>query len=337
MGCSRGGGQAMVEAQFYPEDFDGIVSGAPAFSWPAIGGKFIQNSQKNYPNAKDPGKPVITKDNLRLLQQAILKQCDQLDGINDQILNDPRDCKFDFSALPVCPDDQASANCFTSSQLIAIKTVYAALTVKQDTIYPGFPYGAENEAGSWDHWIAGSDPGLKSPSLQYMFGTEMFKYLVFNKPGWDYLQYDFSNFFEETRYASAFLDATQTDYTDFKKRKGKMIMFHGWNDPALSAFQTIRYYQAVEQKDKSIQSFYRLFLLPGVLHCDGGPGPDYIDWLQLIRDWVEKDKAPERLVMSKKEKDKIIMTRPVFPYPRVAVYSGKGDTNLEKNFVEKKQ
>ena len=232
---------------------------------------------------------------------------------------------------------QANADCFTSQQLAAIKTVYAALTNKQDTIYPGFPYGAENEEGSWDVWIAGTNPNLATPSLHYMFGTNMFKYLVFNDPEWNYSQYDFSTFFEDTRYASAYLDATQTDYTEFKKRKGKMIMYHGWNDPALSAFETIKHYQEVEQKDKNIQSYIRLFLLPGVLHCGGGPGPDDVDWLKLIRDWVENDKAPERLVLSKKEKDKIVMTRPVFPFPKVAVYGGKGDTNLEKNFIEKKK
>jgi feruloyl esterase len=337
IGCSRGGGQAMVEAQQYPEDFEGIVAGAPAFSWPAIGAKFIQNSQKNYPDPKDLSKHIITKDNLRLLQEQVLKQCDVLDGISDHILNDPRDCKFDFSALPVCPEGQANADCFTPQQLAAIKVVYAALTNKQDTIYPGFPYGAENEDGGWDVWIAGCNPYTPTPSLHYMFGTNMFKYLVFNDPEWNYGKYDFSTFSDDTRYASAYLDATQTDYTEFRKRKGKMIMYHGWNDPALSAFETIKHYQEVEQKDKNIQSYIRLFLLPGVLHCDGGPGPDNVDWLRLIRNWVENDKAPERLVLSKKEKDKIIMTRPVFPYPKVAAYSGKGDTNLEKNFIEKKK
>ena len=337
MGCSRGGGQAMVEAQQYAEDFDGIVAGAPAFSWPAIGAKFIQNTQKNYPDPKDPGKRVITKDNLQLLQKLILKQCDALDGVTDHIINDPRDCKFDFSKLPVCPGDQAGAGCFTSQQLVAIKTVYATLTNNQDTIYPGFPYGAENEEGSWDVWIAGTNPDLHNPSLHYMFGTNMFKYLVFNNSEWDYSKYDFSNFFDETRYASAYLDATKADYTEFKKKKGKMIMYHGWNDPALSAFETIKHYEEAEQKDKNIQSTIRLFLLPGVLHCGGGPGPDQVDWLRLIRDWVENDKVPERLVVSKMEKDKVIMTRPVFPYPKVAVYIGKGDTNLEKNFVEKKK
>jgi Tannase and feruloyl esterase len=336
MGCSRGGGQAMVEAQQYPEDFDGIVAGAPAFSWPATGAKFIQNCQVNYPNPKELNKPVITKDNLRLLQDQILKQCDGLDGITDHILNDPRDCKFDFSALPVCPDSLANAGCFTSQQLAAIKTVYAALTNKQDTIYPGYPYGAENEEGGWDIWIVGSNPGMTHGSLHYMFGTNMFKYLVFNNPEWNYTRYDFSTFFEETRYASAYLDATKTDYTEFKKRKGKMIMYHGWNDPALSAFSTIKHYQEVKQKDKNIQSYFRLFLLPGVLHCGGGHGPDQVDWLKLIRNWVEKDSAPERVILSKEDNGKIVMTRPVFPFPSVSVYSGKGDTNQDKNFIEKK-
>ena len=151
----------MMEAQQYPADFDGIVAGAPAFTWPAIGAKFIQISQKNYPNPKDPSKPVITKDNLKLLQEQVLKQCDALDGITDNIINDPRACKFDLSTLPVCPDSLASANCFTAQQLAAIKTVYATVTIKQDTIYPGFPFGAENEQGSWDVWIAGNNPQVK--------------------------------------------------------------------------------------------------------------------------------------------------------------------------------
>ena len=329
-GCSRGGGQAMMEAQQYAADFDGIVAGAPAFAWPAIGSKFIQNSQKNYPNPKEVTKPVITKENLKLLQEQVLKQCDALDGITDGIINDPRACKFDLTTLPVCPDSQASANCFTAQQLAAIKTVYSPVVINRDSIYPGFPFGAENEPGSWDVWIAGNNPAMKMPSLHFLFGTNLFKYLVYNNPDWDYSQYDFSNFNKETKYASAFLDATKADYIDFKKRNRKMIMYHGWNDPALSAFETIKHYQEAEMKDKDIQSHIRLFLLPGVLHCGDGPGPDDVDWIDLIRDWVEKDKAPERVVMSKKQNGKTIMTRPVFPFPKVAVYNGKGDPNLEK-------
>ncbi len=336
MGCSRGGGQAMVEAEFYPEDFQGIVCGAPAFNWPAIGAKFTQISQKNYPDPGNLTTPVITKENLRLLQDEVLKQCDTLDGIKDGIISDPSACKFDFSHLPVCTDGGATTSCFTAKQLDAIKTVYTPLTNKQGIIYPGFPFGAENEEGSWDSWIAGNNPTMKMPSLHYFFATGMFKYLVFNDPAWDYSKYDFSEFYKETKYASAYLDATQTDYTDFKKLHRKMIMFHGWNDPALSALSTISYYEDVEKKDKDVQSYIRLFLLPGVLHCNGGPGPDQVEWLNLISDWVENGKAPERVIMSKKKDGKTVMTRPVFPYPKAAVYNGKGNTNIETSFTEKK-
>ncbi|HWD87232.1 MAG TPA: tannase/feruloyl esterase family alpha/beta hydrolase [Mucilaginibacter sp.] len=344
MGCSRGGGQAMIEAQFYPEDFEGIVCGAPAFDWPGTGAKLVQNSQKNYPDPTNVKNPVITKDNLRLLQSEVLKQCDTLDGVKDGIISDPRGCKIDFSRLPVCPDNAATAGCFTAKQLDAIKTVYSPLANKEGIIYPGYPFGAEDAEGGWDVWIAGNNPHVPFPSLHYLFSTNMFKYLIFNDPVWDYTKYDFSNFFKETRYAAAYLNATQTDYTPFKKLNRKMIMFHGWNDPALSAFSTIAYYDEVEKKDKDVQSYIRFFLLPGVLHCNGGPGPDQTEWLTLIRDWVEHDKAPERVIMSKmkdgdafmtkKKEGAVVMTRPVFPYPKVAVYDGKGDPNVETSFKE---
>ena len=332
LGCSRGGGQAMVEAQLYPDDFNGIVAGAPAFNWPAIGAKFIQGSQLIYPDPKDLSKPVITSDNLKLLQAHVLRQCDNMDGLSDKIINDPRDCKFDFSKLPLCPNDKAGPDCFTTQQLAAIKSIYGPTVIDNQIVYPGFPCGLEAEVGAWNDWITGSK---QFPSLHYMFGTNMFKYLVYNNPSWDYSKYDFKNFFKETMYASSYLDATQTDYGDFKKRKGKMIMYHGWNDPALSAYATIQHYEEAMNKDKDLQSYIRLFLLPGVLHCGGGTGPDFVDWVKLIQDWTENDKAPERVVLSKMEKDKTVMTRPVYPYPKVTIYSGKGESTDEKSFKSK--
>ena len=329
LGCSRGGGQAMVEAQLYPEDFNGIVAGAPAFNWPAIGAKFIQGCQLNYPDPKNLTKPVITNDNLKLLQVLVLKQCDNIDGLNDKIINDPRDCKFDFSKLPVCPNDKTDPNCFTTQQLSAIKAVYSPLLVENQEVYPSFPFGLEGENGSWDAWIAGSS---QMPSLHYSFGTNMFKFLVYNNPSWDYTKYDFKKFFEDTRYASSYLDATQTDYSDFKKSKGKMIMYHGWNDAALSAFATIQHYEEAMKKDKDLQSYIRLFLMPGVLHCGGGTGADYVDWVKLIQDWTESDKTPDRVILSKIQNGKTLMTRPVYPYPKVATYIGKGESTNEKSF-----
>lgn len=329
LGCSRGGGQAMMEAQFYPEDFNGIVAGAPAFMWPATAAKYIQESLLNYPDPKNLSDPVITTANLKLLQDIILKQYDTIDGLKDNIINDPRDCKFDPSILPVCPDGQAGPGCFTRQQINAIKTIYGPLILDGQMVYPGLPCGLEAEPGSWQVWVAGSKD---MPPNRYTLATEIFKYLIFNNPSWDYSKYDFKNFFEETRYASSYLDATSTDYSDFKKHKGKMILYHGWNDPALSALTTVQHYDEAMKKDADLQSYIRLFLLPGVLHCGGGTGPDNVDWAKLIEDWTENNKAPERVVLSKIENGKTVMTRPVYPYPKVAAYRGKGNPADEKNF-----
>jgi feruloyl esterase len=323
-----------MEAQRYPEDFDGIVAGAPAFSWPATGAKAIKECQTNYPNAKNSSEPIITADNLKLLQEIVLRQCDKLDGLNDNILNEPSKCHIDFTKLPICQGEISGKDCFTKNQLVAIRAIYDPLTVNDKLIYPGFPFGLEAEPGGMDLWITGTSPFLK-PSAHNYFGQGIFKYLVFNDPNWDYTKYDFENFFQETKYASSYLDATSIDYTGLKNRKGKMIMFHGWNDPAVSAYSTVQHYEGAMKLDKDLQSYIRLFLLPGVLHCAGGRGPDNIDWVKLIQDWVEKGNAPERVIFSKIVDGKVAITRPVYPYPKVATYSGKGDANQEKSFVLK--
>lgn len=335
LGCSRGGGQAMMEAQRYPGDFDGIVAGAPAFNWPATAAEFIQNTQAIYPNPDDLEHPVITLANLELLQSLVLEHCDALDGIRDRIINDPTDCDLENIAFPRCTDETPADDCFTSEQLEAIKTVYSGVNLENHVVYPGFPPGGENEPGGWREWITGPNEGLMMlgfPSLHFGFGTEMFKYLVFQDPEWDYSTYDFSDFSKTTEYASSYLDATSTDYSAFKEHGGKMILYHGWNDPALSAYATINHYEEVKSSDPGVENYLRLFLLPGVLHCGGGPGPDQADWLELIRTWVEEGTAPERVILTKVEDDSIIMTRPVFPYPEKAIWDGKGDPNSEESF-----
>jgi hypothetical protein len=334
-GCSRGGGQALMEAQRYPEDYDGIVCGAPAIFWPAIGAKFIEDIRKIYPDPQNLSTPVISKANLALLQSSILAKCDQIDGVEDGIINDPMDCNFDLSTLPICAQNQVKDDCFTELQLDAVKSIYSEVSNKEGRIYQGFPFGNENEPDGWQSWIVGPNTwtmSLKIPSFQYGFGTEMFKYLIYNDPEWNYSTWDPANFFRDTKYASSFLDAGSTDYSQFKKNGNKLIIYHGWSDPALSALSTIDYYQSVEKADPSIRDFMRLYLLPGVLHCGGGPGPDQVNWVNIIRDWVEKGQAPERVVVSKMKEGKPVMTRPVFPYPKKAIYDGKGDPNLESSF-----
>jgi feruloyl esterase len=336
IGCSRGGGQAMMEAQRYPEDFDGIVAGAPAFNWPAIAAEFIQNTQAVYPSKLT--EPLISKEHIRILQEAVLKQCDMIDRIRDSILQNPSACKFDFTALPVCPGNVPGKDCFTTGQIDVLKKIYKGIDIGNGITYPGFPYGGENEPGSWITWITGSAENTTRsgyPGLHAYFGIEIFKYLILQDPDWDYTTYNFKDYEREIRYASAYLDATSTDYSKFKNRKGKIIFWHGWNDPALSALATIEHYNAVKANDPETNDYMRLFLLPGVLHCGGGEGPSGVDWIALIRDWVENGKPPERVITSKAVNGKEVMTRPVFPYPDEAVYSGSGDPLKESNFIIK--
>lgn len=336
VGCSRGGGQAMMEAQRFPEDFDGIVAGAPAFTWPALGTEFIQNTKALYPEKLN--EPIISRSDLALLEQLVLKQCDELDGIQDGIINDPRGCTVDFDLFPVCESPEES-DCFSRAQLDAIRTVYEGVTLEGKEVYPGFPYGAEGQPGGWFPWIVGlpSDTALfERTGLQYRYGSEVFKYFVYHDSTWDFRNADFSDFHKKSRFASSFLDATSTDYSTFKAMGGKMIIFHGWNDPALSALSTIQHYEEALGQDSFLPDYLRLFLLPGVLHCAGGPGPDNADWLEHIQNWVENGNAPERVIVSGKKGQDTLMSRPVFPYPYVAEYDGKGDPNVPESFFKKK-
>ena len=336
IGCSRGGGQAMMEAQRYPDDFDGIVVGAPAFNWPAIGAEFIQNTRASFP--VNLTEPLLTSEHIRILHEAVLSQCDMIDGLKDNILNNPTLCKFDFNALPKCQGDIPGEGCFTTQQLDAIRTIYAGIDLGNGFAYPGFPFGGENKPTGWGPWITSPVADLQKigyPSYQAAFGIEMIKYLVLNDPDWDYLAGDLKSHTRELQYAAASYNATSTDYSGFKNHKGKIIFWHGWNDPALSAYSTIEHFNEVKAKDPEADAWMRLFVLPGVLHCGGGDGPARVDWISLIRDWVENGKAPERVVVSRLVSGKVVMTRPVFPYPAEAAYDGKGDPNVETSFGKK--
>jgi hypothetical protein len=338
IGCSRGGGQALMEAQRYPEDFHGIISGAPAFHWTGFMAEFVQNMQLNFPDPNDLSQSVITSDNLALLESSILKACDDIDGVQDGVMEDPRDCTFDLAGIPFCPDDRSAPDCFTNDQRAAIERVYAP-TVNQDgPIYPGQPCGSE--AHGWFPWITGANENLikqyngQIPNLQFGFGTEFFKYFVFGDPEWDYSRYDFSTWKEDTYFVSTFVDATNPDLGPFKARNGKLILWHGWSDPALTALGSIEYYEQVESLDPDVRDYFRMFLIPGMLHCGGGPGPSQVDWISLIVNWVENGTPPERVIASKRDNNgQETRTRPLCAYPQRAFYLGEGDTDRAENFA----
>ena len=203
-------------------------------------------------------------------------------------------------------------------------------------MFAGFPFGGENDAVAWDTWITGSEASRNGdvPPLHFAFDTEFYKYFVFSDPDWDYTTYDFSTWAEDTAAVSDVGDAADTDLSMFEATGGKMIFWTGWSDPAITVLGTIDYYDAIAATGSDVSDFARLFLLPGVLHCGGGAGPDAVDWLEAIRAWVEDGKAPERLSAHKLGEDQEVeITRTVCPYPQVALYDGQGDVNAEESFA----
>jgi hypothetical protein len=327
-GCSRGGGQAMMEAQRYPKDFNGIVAGAPAFDWTGLAANAVAIGKALYPDPAQLERTALDKAALTKLHQAILDQCDALDGLKDGVVQDPPSAHFDLSKVSGLTDEQRKD----------IEAVYAGAHDAQGLIYPGYTPGAECEPDQWIAWIVGSTPMLAkdhAPDLMFAFGTQIFKYLVFNNPDWNYATYDFSNFPGDTRLAASYLNATNVDLSGLQERKGKLIIWHGWADPALPAQATVDYYRHLLARDPNAPEYCRLFMVPGCLHCGGGPGASDVDWLSVMVDWVERGVAPDKVIASKSEHGKIAVSRPLFSYPTTAIYKGSGNPASADSFEAK--
>jgi feruloyl esterase len=325
VGCSNGGRQALMEAQRYPDDFDGIVVGAPAFDFVAIGAQFIKDSQAVFPDVDNP-MPLFSRETLKSVETQIVEKCDAIDGVKDGLMEDPRRCSVDVATLAGLTDGQRAA----------LKKVYAETTGKSGTIYPAQPFGGEGTPGGWPEWITGggSSQPSQNGSLRRTFGTQFFKYFVFGDPSWDYTKYDVSNAPKDGKQAGTILNATDPNLDAFKSKGHKLVMWHGWSDAALSALATINYYDQVQARDANLREYFRLFLMPGVLHCAGGPGPDNVDWPGAIADWVERGTAPDRVLARKLGPGgAVTRSRPLCPYPQHAVYDGKGPADAAESFT----
>jgi len=231
-----------------------------------------------------------------------------------------------------------SDDCFTKDQIEVIRSFYEGVSVNGSVIYPGFPLGSEP---GWYFPYLMTDTTLNKFGQNTFFGAlgaHFFKYFVFSDPDWNLYDYNYSNFSKDTKFAASFLNSNSTDYREFKKAGGKMIINQGWADLSMSAFKTIQYYNDIKNADKEAEDYIRLFLLPGGGHCGmGDVGPTDTDWLRYLRDWVENGNPPEKVIVTKSENNKIVMTRPVFPYPSKAIYNGNGDPNDANSFIESRR
>jgi feruloyl esterase len=349
-GCSRGGGQGLMEAQRYPEDFDGVVAGTYAIDWTRIAVQATQISRAMYPDPNNLQEAVVGPKEQELIESSYLTMCDEQDGIKDGILNDPRQCKFDVATL-LCKGKKTDS-CLSEQQLAAVKVIYdGPKDSKGNSLYYGFPFGGETALGGWSRWLTG---GLKyqadldefqggvdtgdfeapvSPSAFYSFGNDIMKYFIYNDPDWTYVNYNYDNFKDDAKQAAEILNATNPDLSEFRKRGGKMILYSGWSDNAQSGLAMVGYYENVLAYDKTAVNDARLFMMPGVEHCFGGPGPSWVNYLTEIDKWFESGKAPEQITAYwVDEKMQPTGARPVCAYPKVARYDGKGDTRDAASF-----
>jgi hypothetical protein len=344
--CSDGGREGLMEAQRFPEDFDGILAGAPANFWThmlaagvdVVQGVFGRNPAAYIPNIKIPA-----------LQAAALSACDAQDGVKDGIISDPLRCRFDPSVLLCKRED--SRDCLTALQVASVKKLYAGGVTKQGKlIFPGFFPGAEDGPSGWSQWITGTGPGKASASV---YVENYFRYMVIDDPTWNPLTANVDVAMQEADEKTAsLLNATDPDLRHFQTRGGKLILYHGWNDPAISPLNTINYYKnvvATMGREKT-EKFVRLYMVPGMQHCFSGPGPNSFGQLgrstakgpeygvfSALEQWVEEGTAPDEIIATKYVDDDpargVQMARPLCPYPQITKYKGGGDSNDSANFV----
>ncbi len=345
-GCSTGGYQGLMAAQKYPGDFDGIIAGAPGNNRSTLNMAFLWNYLANH-RAGDDKTQILQPSDLLTINAAVVKACDQIDGVEDGVISDPRQCHFDVTSLK-CQPGQAS-QCLSDEQIAAAERIYAgprnAKTGQQ--VYPGYPFGSEGVRSSatdthpgWsDYWADESDPDKPDRA-------EFFASWVFNDPNWNWWRFNWSSDIDTVHARmSELFDANSPDLSSFSARKGKLIMFMGWADPVGAPGEAINYYDAVKARmkktDASAQAFLRLYMIPGMDHCANGPGATYVssatrdslppvsdarhDMLIALEDWVEHGRAPETLVAthySDVATKTVAFQRPICVYPKVVKYQG---------------
>ena len=321
--CSNGGRQALMEAQRYPEDYDGIVAGAPANYWTHL----LAAAAWDLRALLDDPAGYVPASKMPAVEAAALAACDANDGLKDGVIDNPARCKFD-PAVMLCKGSD-NDTCLTAPQVAALQKIYAGPhDAKGRSVFPGYSPGGEGGQAGWPAWITGPAP---EKSLMYAFGTQFFKNMVFQDAAWNYHTFDLEH---DTKVAddklARTLNATDADLKKFRDRGGKLILFHGWSDAAIPPQNAIDYYQTVVKKmgEKNTEGFLRLYMLPGVQHCGGGPGPNTFDFSAPLERWVEDGAAPTEVIAKNGAR-----TRPLCPYPLVERYKGTGSTDEAANFT----
>jgi hypothetical protein len=334
--CSNGGRQGLIEAQRYPDDFDGIVANAP---WVDQTGFTIGAIW----NQRAFAQTHVSAEKLALVAERAMQQCDAVDGLRDGLIDDPRQCSFDVARdVPSCAaGNEASAVCLTPAEAAAVQKVYDGPQAGGKAIFPGFEVGSEavlarpngGSSSGWAGLIAPAEAGGRTADFGLAEGT--MRYLVFDPPQaeWDFRTFDFERDPPLLERWGELANASDANLRAFRARGGKLLITYGWADAILQPRMGVEYYEkAAAANGRDSTDFMRLFMIPGMAHCAGGLGPDQYDAVTAVIDWVEKDIAPDSLVASKIVGGQVTRSRPLCPYPEVARYRGQGSTDDAANF-----
>jgi feruloyl esterase len=318
-GCSAGGRQALKAAQMYPEDFDGIVAGAPALNatgraaFAVYAAQALHKEEASYiPPAKYPA-----------IHEAALQACDAKDGAADRVIENPRACKFDPQVI-ACKAGEDTNTCLTPAQVAAARALYQPLVNPRTKQVINTPLEVGSELG-WNTF-GGQQP--------FGVATQFYQFMVFKNPQWDWKTLNFDADMDAAAKAEGgIIDAKSTDLKKFVARGGKLIQYHGWADPQIPAGVSTSYYDdVVKAMGSKVRDNYRLFMVPGMNHCNGGDGPASFDMVAALEQWVEQKKAPDTIPAAHLTNGQPDRTRILCPHPQVATYKGTGDPNSAASF-----
>jgi hypothetical protein len=355
-GCSNGGRQALKSVQTFPEDFDGVVAGSAPTTLDSLlntlwGTRILKNKKR---------KNILGRGDFQLLHEAALKQCDGQDGLEDGLIEDPRMCGFDPAEIQCT--GRSSDSCLTQEQVAVARSLYrgAVNSKGESVVIAGLPRGSEL---NWGVMLGQLEGERWNANVPWRLDALRFR-VFFNDPPLDYdivEEFDFDTDVQRMQMTFAISNTDDPDIRKFKASGGKILMYHGNHDMIPMENGTL-YYEVVERvvgSRKETQDFFRLFNVPGMNHCRTGPGAAVIDYLSYLEDWVENGQAPEKMIgghiadyqdiygrypdstLAEQRlyedpdlwRKKMVFSRPVFPYPLVARYSGQGDVNDAENFV----
>jgi feruloyl esterase len=320
-GCSAGGRQALKEAQRFPEDYDGIIAGAPGNDWMgrAAGSLRVAKHLEHHEDARLPEAKV------QLLHDAVLAACDAADGVEDRVVGDPERCQFDPGVLEC--SGVAGDDCLTAAQVATAEMMYASPTNPETgrSITGVLP-------GSEPNW---TDMGWTRSARTT--GIEQYRYLIYGDRDWSIDDFDFeTDIVAAEEVDNDTLNALDPNLRPFLDSGGKLLAYHGWADAQISPANATQYYDRVLETvadEPLVRDGFRLFMAPGMGHCAGGEGPNAFDALTVMEEWVEQGKAPDQIIASRTRDGAVDRTRPLCPYPQRAVYSGTGSTDDAANFV----